>query len=126
MKQILVDTDVVIDYLRGLDLSRSFFKSEKKKSVLYLSVITLGEIYSGTDTRDPFKVRLIEEFLLNFEIALITPQIAKIAGELRRDFARPFADMLIAATAVEYSFVIVTRNIKHFKELPNLEIFRPY
>jgi predicted nucleic acid-binding protein len=126
MKQLLVDTDVVIDYLRGLDSARSFFKSLKGQTALYLSVITLAEIYSGKETKDPFKARKIEEFLLNFEIALVTPKIAKITGQLRRDYSRPFADMLIAATAIEYGFGLATRNIKHFKDLPNLEVAKPY
>ena len=41
--------------------------------------------------------------LMSAPITKITPKIAKKAGELRRDYSRPFADMLIAATAIELS-----------------------
>ena len=81
MKGLLIDSDIVIDYLRGLN---------------------------------------------NFQISLVTPSIAKLAGELRRDYSRPFADMLVASSALLYNFILATRNAKHFKDITDLKILRPY
>ncbi len=86
----------------------------------------MAEIYSGKGTKDASILLAIEQFLSNFEFALITPSIAKHAGKLRRDYSGPFADMLIAATALEYNFSLVTRNIKHFNMLPALRVLKPY
>ncbi len=126
MKKALADSDVVIDYLRGLDSARAFFENSTRRSVLYLSVISLAEIYSGKDIKNKHKLNEIEKFLSNFEIALITPSIARLAGAIRRDYGTPFADALIAATALEYDFILFTRNVKHFSGLHELKLFKPY
>lgn len=126
MKSLLIDSDVIIDYTRGLEESKEFFRTAKHSFILHISVVGLVEVYSGRETKNLAKQKEIEEFFSNFEIALITPAIAKAAGILRRDYARPFADTLIAATAIEYGFVLATRNIKHFKGLPGLKLIKPY
>ena len=126
MAGLLVDSDIIIDYIRGLKSPYNFFESAVQKFVLYISVVTLVEIYSGKDTLDPKRVRETERLLSNFEISLITPGIAKAAGELRRDYGRPFVDAIIAATALEFSFAMATRNIKHFQGLPGIKILKPY
>ena len=126
MTGLLVDSDIVIDYLRGLTSARSFFEDAAKKFTLYLSVVTLVEIYSGKDILESKKVRETEQLLTNFEISLITPGIAKTAGGLRRDYGRPFVDAIIAATALQFSFVMATRNIRHFQGIPGLKILQPY
>jgi len=105
MKDILFDSDVLIDHLRGVKAAQSFFESAERNSVLYLSVVPLTEIYSGKDTREPQKFKEVEKLVGNFEISLITSSIAKTAGLLRRDYQKPFADMLIAATVLEYGFI---------------------
>ena len=126
VRGLFIDTDVVIDYLRGVDNARDFFKHQTKIGPLYLSVITLGEIYSGKDLDEESRLKIIEEFISNFEIALVTTSIAKTAGGLRRNNSRPFADMLIAASALEYGFGLATRNTKHFKNIKNLKLVKPY
>ncbi|MEK7162084.1 MAG: type II toxin-antitoxin system VapC family toxin [Patescibacteria group bacterium] len=126
MKNVLVDSDILIDYLRGLDSARAFFSASGRDFLFYLSVVSLAEIYAGKDTKNANKLKEIEQFLSNFEISLITPAIAKLGGGLRRDCSTPFADSLIAATALEYSFTLATRNIKHFNSLPKLKLFKPY
>ena len=84
------------------------------------------EIYSGKDTRISEKKEIIEVFLANFRIIILTQGIAKRAGELRRDHQKPFADMIIAASAMEYGMPLVTRNIKHFRTIRGLKVLRPY
>lgn len=126
MENILVDSDIIIDYLRGFELSKTFFESAFEKGNLFTSVINVAEIYSGKDTRKPAKEHAIENFLTNFRIVVVTPTIAKSAGKLKRDFDIPFADAIIAATALEYNFKLATRNTKHFNMIRRLDILKPY
>jgi tRNA(fMet)-specific endonuclease VapC len=126
MENVLVDSDIIIDYFRGFEPSREFFKSAFEKGNLFLSVVSVAEIYSGKDTRNPAKEHAIKNFLNNFQIAVVTSTIAKSAGELKRDFDIPFADAIIAATALEYNFKLATRNIKHFNKIRRLNILKPY
>ena len=126
MPSILVDSDIVIDYLRGFESAKSFFKESFQNRNLFLSVINIAEIYSGRDTKKPVKDHAIVSFLNNFQIAVVTPTIAKSAGILKRDYNAPFADALVAATALEYDFQLATRNIKHFKNIKRLKLLKPY
>lgn len=126
MKKLLVDSDIVIDYLRGLVDAHNFLDEGPEIFDLYLSVVTLVEIYSGKDTLQAARVKEAEQLVLNFELAFITPAVARRAGSLRRDYKGQFADMLIAATALEYGFILATRNTKHFQSLPGLKLKKPY
>ena len=47
MKNILIDTDILIDFLRGKEKAREFLLSVEEENTLYCSVITIAEIYAG-------------------------------------------------------------------------------
>ena len=121
-----IDSDVLIDYLRGVEDAREFLTKASKVKLLLISVVSVVEIFSGKETRDIEKRDRIENFLENFEIIELDARIAKYAGELRREHQKPFADMIIAATAIISGIVLVTRNVKHFQGIKNLEVHRPY
>lgn len=123
---LLIDSDILIDYLRGLEIARIFLLKANKSEALWISTISITEIYSGKETRDPLKSVTIELFLQNFHQITLTAEIAKSAGELRRDFGKPFADMMVAASAIKYAMPLVTRNSKHFRGISNLRVYKPY
>lgn len=126
VKGVCLDSDVLIDYLRGMTNARDFLLEKVGKIPLFISVVGIVEIYSGKDTKIPEKKEIIEVFLASFKIIILTQGIAKRAGELRRDHQKPFADMIIAASAMEYGLPLVTRNIKHFHTIRGLNVLRPY
>ena len=126
VKGLCLDSDVLIDYLRGMTNARDFLLENAGKTPLFISVVGIVEIYSGKDTKISEKKEIIEVFLANFRIIILTQGIAKRAGELRRDHQKPFADMIIAASAMEYGMPLVTRNIKHFRTIRGLKVLRPY
>ena len=126
VKGLCLDSDVLIDYLRGTINARDFLLENAGKTPLFISVVGIVEIYSGKDTKISEKKEIIEVFLANFRIIILTQGIAKRAGELRRDHQKPFADMIVAASAMEYGMPLVTRNIKHFRTIRGLKVLRPY
>jgi len=126
MKGYCIDSDILIDYLRGQSKARDFLLTSSKEKVLWISIVSVVEIYSGKETKDAKKRAQIEAFLSNFNIMGLSYEIAKRAGELRRDYARPFADMIIAAGVLELDLVLITRNIRHFDELEDLNVIKPY
>ena len=121
-----VDTDILIDYLRGLENARIFLLEASKTTVLSISVISVVEIYSGAETKNLQKKKMIDLFLQNFRIIPVSIEVARFAGELRRDYRRPFADMIVAATALTHGLELVTKNTKHFRAIQMLELSRPY
>ena len=126
MRSYCIDSDIIIDYLRGIPKARDFLVEAGDQTTLFISVVTVMEVYAGKDTRDTTKRDLIDAFLDGFHIVELPRSLAQHAGVLRREYGRPFADMVIAATAIEYSLILVTRNIRHFRGIKSLEIRQPY
>jgi hypothetical protein len=115
IERCLLDTDILIEYLRGSQQAADFVES--LTGDLLLSIITVAELYSGV--RDELEEKSIEQFLLAFEVIAIDQTIARRAGLLRRDFRQShgtgLADALIAASAEKAQATLVTFNDRHFQ-----------
>jgi len=109
---VLVDSDVVIDHLRGARLL--------PKIPLSYSVITRCELFAGRDNADLLR-RLLDRMR---ELAIDSP-IAERAGALKRTVQLPTPDALIAATALEHGLPLMTRNERHFGRVPGLDLRVP-
>ncbi len=120
----LVDTDVVIDYLRGNDQAVKFF--EKSVEPCCLSAVTVAELYAGVKGEDE-EARL-DGFLNAHEILEIGRLNAKRAGLLFKTYHRSHGtgiiDAFIAAAAEASGSELVTLNKRHFPMLK--EVFVPY
>lgn len=121
-QKFLIDSDILIDFLRGTKEARDFLLESRKDSALIISVVNVMEIYSGEDIKDYNKRKIIEEFLSDFEIILLDKGLAKRAGEIKLNYQTPFADAIMAATAFALDAVLVTKNIKHFSKIKGLKI----
>lgn len=123
VERLLLDTDVIVDYLRGRDEAAAFL--EARPEPLLLSVITVAELYAGV--RKGEERRVLEGFLSAFEIIHLDKEIAQKGGLYRRDYGIShgvgLADALIAATAELQQARLVTLNARHF---PMLEVEVPY
>jgi predicted nucleic acid-binding protein len=130
----LVDTNVISAFspaaAHGNEPVRAWLKSQSAN--LYLSVVTVAEIESGIAkaaregaTRKAERLAAWLESVLHLygdRILPVTAGAARLAGRLadkaRGAGASPgFADILIAATASDTGFTILTRNTKHFAAL---------
>lgn len=122
IKNYLIDSDVLIDYLRGSSTTRDFLFELKKEGILMISVINVVEIYSGRDIKNKKKKKLIDNFIDEFKIITLEKGLSENAGKIRMEYQTPFADAIIAASAIETKSFLVTRNIKHFSKIKNLKI----
>lgn len=122
VRKFLVDSDILIDYLRGLSKTRDFLFKLRKEGKLLISVINIVEIYSGKEIKDSTKRKIIEHFLNEFEIIPLNENLAKYAGILRLNYQLPFADAIVAASAIQTGSNLVTKNTKHFSKIKNLKI----
>jgi len=118
--ELIVDTDVVVDFLRGHASAIAFLEDNIER--IYLSVVTVAEVYAGARDRE---LEAIRRFVDSFPTIVITPEIAAGGGNLKRRYARShrlgLADALIAASAVEHGLVPATLNVKHYPMFPDLE-----
>lgn len=123
MTRVVVDTDIFIDLLRTKrgDLLALFKLQEKQKVELYLSTVTIMEIFSGKSSQKEETDLLA--LLENFIVVPVTFEIAKLAGEIKREtkFSNLVSDLIIAATALSVGASIATRNRKHFSGLKSLK-----
>ena len=121
---LLLDSDILIDYLRGQADAVDFLKSTRRD--LRVSAATVAELYVGV--REGAEREVLDRFVDLLEIVAITPTIAKQAGLWRRDYGRSHGtgliDSLIAACASFSGSTLVTLNKKHFPMLE--EVLVPY
>lgn len=125
MKNVIIDTNILIDYLRaGRGPFSSLTQLQKQHKIeLCLSSITVMELFAGESSRQ--KSEYLKEFIDQFKIIPFDKNIAKFCGELRRDqkMAIQTADLLIGATTLWLKAQLATRNQKHFTAIPGLKFF---
>jgi predicted nucleic acid-binding protein len=121
---MLIDTDVLIDYLRGLEHAQNFIASLPEQ--VYVSAITVAELHVGV--RNGKERAALTEFLDTLETIALDAELAAEGGLLRRDYGKSHGvglnDALIAATALKNRFQLVTLNGKHYPMVKNLLV--PY
>jgi tRNA(fMet)-specific endonuclease VapC len=126
----LIDTDWVVDYLKGKRPAIQFLESLAQEGAA-LSLITYGEIYEGIyygrDREHHEKgfrglLQIVDVLSLN---PLILEEFARIRGELRAQGQLiGDLDLLIAATALHHDLTLVTRNTQHFNRILNLTLYK--
>lgn len=129
MKQSMLDTDILSEFLRGN--SKVIAKVDehlRDYGFINLSIITYYEILNGLLYKDARKqLTKFEEFAeLNKVISLTLP-MAKAAAAIQADLRKKGAeightDTLIASIALTSDLQLVTNNTNHFKRIKNLQI----
>ena len=123
-ERLLIDTDVLIEYLRGRSEAVEFL--EGLTSDLYISVISVAELFAGV--RDDKEERSLKQLFLAFVILPVTEKTARLGGLYRRDYGGShgtgLADALIAATSEENGADLITFNRRHFPMISRITV--PY
>src|ERR1039457_6779974 len=78
--------------------------------------INITEVYAGMR---PKEEAATEELFASLQRFPIAPPAARLAGELKRDYARKgttlnLGDVIIAAVAIHYELTLLTDNVKDF------------
>ncbi len=126
MKTILLDTSVIIDFLRIKNKTKTLLYALTQSNYnLSISMITYCELYSG-ERIWKFKKELeeLESLLLNITILPLHKEIGHKAGEIRAKYGTELLDAIIAATAIESDIELATFNIKDFQPIKGLKLFK--
>jgi tRNA(fMet)-specific endonuclease VapC len=98
---------------------------------LVASAITAAElvqgIYQGDSAHAKSRSAFVRDVLETLQIVSFSKETAWIAGRIRGEQAAagtmlPIADSLIAATALELRYGIITQNVKDFNRVPDLRV----
>lgn len=119
--QVLVDTDVLIDFLRGHGPAVSFVDDHSDRIVL--PAIVVAELYAGV--KGDAEQTVLENLLSVFRVVPISGEIARLGGLYRRDYGPShgtgLSDALVAATAFLEGAELKTLNVKHYPMFEGIE-----
>lgn len=124
----LIDTNIIIYRLKNLgNVNANFLKNKDKH--MSLSGISYGELVFGAKKSKAVEKNMetVNAIKSIFPLLEITSEIMNIFGEIKaytQKIGKTIDDMdlLIAATAITNNFTLVTHNMKHFENIPNLKV----
>lgn len=123
LNKLLIDTSLLIAVLRGNRKIGRYLNELINIARLYVSVITLIEIYVGAiSVRHE---REAQELLSNFEVMPVDEGVAKETVVLIKNYpsifgktaSRGTADALIAASAKTLGAKLISLNSRHFEKI---------
>ncbi|MEI8191803.1 MAG: type II toxin-antitoxin system VapC family toxin [candidate division NC10 bacterium] len=120
-KPVLVDTDVMVDFLRGHPKAVALVQAQSARIIL--SSIVAAELYAGV--RGDEELNTLDSLIYLFRVVPVSPELARAAGLYKKDYARShgvgLADAIIAATAEHENADLKTLNTKHYPMLKGLK-----
>lgn len=125
---MVVDTDVLIWYLRGNEKARKTIENLDNFSI---SVITYMELVQGMRNKKELNQLRQALHAWNTKILYISEEIsAKAMFAVEQHFLShsiQLADALIGATAISFGLPLLTGNDKHYKIMKEIQLkkFRP-
>ena len=120
----LIDTDVMIDVSRENPDAAAYVDSLEDPAI---SIITAQVLIVGA--RDKRDLAGIDSLVSAYPLVHVDAAIGQLAYDLLKRYARSGGlrtfDSLIAATAMERGFALVSRNRKHFATIDGLRLQTP-
>ena len=107
MKAVL-DTNILVDYLNGVDQARIEIALYRSPAI---SVVSWIEVMVGTTPQTESTARA---FLQSFDVLEIDAKVAERALELRRAHRIKLPDAILWATAQVHQCLLVSRNTRDF------------
>ena len=108
MVKALFDTNILIDFLRGIPEARTELTRYEERAI---SIVTWMEIMAGVPQDAEGKTR---GFLAAFELVELDAAVANRAVAVRRERRLKLPDAIIWASAQARSMLLVTRDTKAF------------
>ncbi|MBI2499308.1 PIN domain-containing protein [Candidatus Woesearchaeota archaeon] len=124
----LLDTDIIIEYLRGnkkvIDRLISLSYDE-----LYTTTISLAELFYGIyqSSKKEKNTQKLADFLSNIAVLNIGISSCKLFGKLKSELKNKGElidnfDLFIASICITNNLILITNNDKHFRKITNLRI----
>ena len=124
MSKLLLDTSVIIDFLRRKDKENSLLYKLAEEE-LHISIITHTELFAGKSIWEKNEFRKILSKLFEaMKIVPLTEDISEKAGYIRaHDQSNSLIDGIIAATSWQVDCKLVTLNIKDFENIKGITLY---
>lgn len=124
---ILADTDVLIDFLTGIQPVAKQVEEYIKAEQMQTTAVNSFELLSGAG--DNKRGRAVRQLVDSLAILPLDRSAAELAAAIRRELERTgqpigMGDSLIAGIALAHSLPLFTRNRTHFERVANLELIK--
>ena len=127
---VLLDTDILIPYLRNDTTIRNKISDLLQKNILLSTTsINVAELYFGAYLSEKVKENLnsVKNLVSKLDIISFKKIHGQIYGKIRSELQKKGElinelDIFIAAISIEKDIKLITRNIKHFKKILQLQI----
>ena len=120
--KLLIDTDIFIDYLKGMSPAKAVFRS--RDIDIYCSILTKKELLSKPGLKDSERKKIIS-ILRDLKTISIDPDISlkysDLLAKYHDDRLQP-PDAIIAATAWSKKLPLLTRNRRHFSYIEEIKL----
>jgi predicted nucleic acid-binding protein len=119
-KPVLVDTDVLVDFLRGRPKAVALVR-ELSASIILPSIVA-AELYAGVKGEE--ELRRLDSLISLFRVIPLSAELARAGGLHKRLYAKShgvgLADAIIAATVEDENAELKTLNTKHYPMIKGL------
>ena len=121
----LLDTDIVIDFLRRREYARRLLENWAGEGLLAISTLTHLEIYQGMKGDEEETTNAFLDGLTSVTVDVpIARRAGRMLAELRsKGMTVSIADSIIAATALQLGTPLLTNNIEHYP-FPDLKVIK--
>ncbi len=126
MTTCVLDSNIIIYHLHGvLDDREEAILSEALNANAYISVISRIEVlgWRGHTNESLEKAQL---FLDGLREIPLSEEIVVSCIRMKQNLAIKLPDAVIAATALQLSMPLMTRNTADFERVPHLQVFNPF
>ena len=121
MKPVLVDIDVLVDFLRGDPRAAAFIETFSDRIIL--SSIVVAELFSAARSED--ERAALDDFISLFPVVPVSEAIAKAGAIFRSDYGMlhgvSLAAAILAATVEAEGAELKTLNIRHYPMFEDLK-----
>jgi len=125
-KRYLLDSNIVIDYIAGLYSGKARqWLDQIIDEEMIVSVITKIEVLSFDPDKDD-NYPILVDFFETSTILELSDSIVNKTIEIRQRQKIKLPDSVIASTALVHGLVLISRNTKDFRTIPDLEVINPY
>jgi len=125
MKKVLVDTSVIVEFLRVKGKETIYEKILAEKVQPVVSFITPAELWAGESVWEvKEKAKLLEIVLSGVEVVFPGVSTLKLAGKLRAKHKISLLDAFVAAAAIEQNLSLATLNTKDFEKIKEVKLWR--
>ena len=123
--KLLIDTSIIIDFLRKKNKSKAIFWEYIQNYDCYISTITHFELFCGANSelkRAELNIILNHLTIVEFDKETSLKSAEIFINLKKRNNLIEFRDIFIASTAIMLKIPLSTLNIKHFNRIEELDL----